>query len=183
MAEGTRRDHPFAIFLKPPANESSADRATREARASEAKKRSDAIDEELRKERRRLTKTQRGLLKVVLVGDSGSGREKMVKQLRMRYAREEWDAELARWKSVIQLRILKGVVTILDALQSELDGDALPETSEDTHSNGATEVPFDTSFYPDAVLLGQLERSSSENEDTDTLVDDDDTQKRTYVNG
>ncbi|KAJ2925167.1 hypothetical protein H1R20_g11917, partial [Candolleomyces eurysporus] len=131
-------DDPFAIFLKPPESETPSERATREACEAEAKKRSDEIDEELKKEKE-LMRTRRKELKVVLIGDSESGRPNMVKQLRMNYGREEWLAERARSTSVIHLKVLKATVTILDALQSELDCEALAEASDDTRSNEATE--------------------------------------------
>ncbi|RXW11637.1 hypothetical protein EST38_g14218 [Candolleomyces aberdarensis] len=130
-------DDPFAIFLEPPENETSGDRATRESNEAEAKGRSDEIDEELKKEKV-LMRTRRREPKVVLVGDSESGRPNMVKQLRMSYVREEWLAEREKYTSVIRLTILKAAVTILDALQSELDGEALAEASDGTQSD-ATE--------------------------------------------
>lgn len=65
-------DDPFAIFLKPPENETPTERATREAREAEAKKRSDEIDEELKKEKE-LMRTRRKGMEVVLIGDSESG--------------------------------------------------------------------------------------------------------------
>ena len=66
-------DDPFASFLKPPANESSTERAARKFREAKAKKRSEAIDLELRKDREMLVRTRENLLKVVLIGDSESG--------------------------------------------------------------------------------------------------------------
>jgi guanine nucleotide-binding protein subunit alpha len=69
----THDDDPFAIFLGPPGGETSSERAIREAREAEAKKRSEAIDEELRTEKQTRIRTSRGLLKAVLIGDSRSG--------------------------------------------------------------------------------------------------------------
>ena len=56
----------------------------------------------------------------------------------MKYAQDEWNAELAGWKCVIQLNLLKSVITILDALKAEQDGDPLDEAS------GETEFLFDS---------------------------------------
>jgi guanine nucleotide-binding protein subunit alpha len=69
----THDDDPFAIFLEPPEDETSSERAIRETREAEAKQRSEAIDEELRAERQTRTRTSRRLLKAVLIGDSRSG--------------------------------------------------------------------------------------------------------------
>ncbi|KAJ2923735.1 hypothetical protein H1R20_g13357, partial [Candolleomyces eurysporus] len=157
MAEDTDHgDNPFVVSLKPPVNETPTERATREAREAEAKKRSDEIDLELRTER-----TRRNELKAVFIGDSESGRLDMVNHLRMRFAQEEWNAELAKCKSVILLKIFEAVVAILDALRSELDGEALVESPlDDAHSNVATEYPFDMPSCSDAAPSGRLESSS-----------------------
>lgn len=50
----------------------------------------------------------------------------------MRYAQAEWNAELAGWKCVIQMNLLKSVITILDALQAEQDGEPVDEASGET---------------------------------------------------
>ncbi|RXW17378.1 hypothetical protein EST38_g8483 [Candolleomyces aberdarensis] len=57
---------------------------------------------------------------------------------RIKYAQEEWNAELAGWKCVVQLNLLKSVITILDALKAEQDGDPVDEAS------GETEFLFDS---------------------------------------
>ena len=40
----------------------------------------------------------------------------------MRYAREAWDAERASWRSVIQLNLIRSILTIVEILQAEMDG-------------------------------------------------------------
>ncbi|KAJ2925177.1 hypothetical protein H1R20_g11899, partial [Candolleomyces eurysporus] len=165
-------DNPFVVSLKPPENETPTERATREAREAEAKQRSDEIDQALRTESQNLRR--RNEVKAVFIGDSESGRLDMVKHLRMRFAPDEWNAELAKWKYVIQLKILIAIVTILDSLQSELDGEALVESPlDDTHSNVATEYPFEMPSCPDAAPSGRLESSSSGGNDADIPAGDD----------
>ena len=66
-------DDPFATFTRPPPNETAQERAVRETREAAAKKRSDAIDEDLRKEKLRLKKEEKNLVRVLLLGQSESG--------------------------------------------------------------------------------------------------------------
>lgn len=45
----------------------------------------------------------------------------------MRYARDAWVAERASWRSVIQLNLIRSILTIVDTLQAEL-GKEIPES-------------------------------------------------------
>ncbi|KAJ2915543.1 hypothetical protein MD484_g4866, partial [Candolleomyces efflorescens] len=129
---------PLAVFTRPPANETLVEREAREAREADAKRRSEAIDEDIRKEKARLKREEKNLVKVLLLGQSESGKSTTLKNFRMKYAQDEWNAELAGWKCVIQLNLLKSVITILDALKAENDGDPLDDGS------GETEFLFDS---------------------------------------
>lgn len=68
-------DDPFTVFLQPPANESVTERAARELREAKDKKRSEAIDLELKKKKQMKTRNSWELpsLKAVLIGDPESG--------------------------------------------------------------------------------------------------------------
>ena len=46
----------------------------------------------------------------------------------MAYARDAWNAERASWRSVIQLNLVRSILTILETLQAEMAGDR-PEPS------------------------------------------------------
>ena len=63
---------PIDLLAAPPKDETSAERAVREAREAEAKRISDAIDEQLRVERAARTK-KKAPVKVLLLGQSESG--------------------------------------------------------------------------------------------------------------
>ena len=43
----------------------------------------------------------------------------------MEYGENDWEAERVKWGWMVRLKVLKAVVTILDTLQSELDGEAV----------------------------------------------------------
>lgn len=63
---------PFAQFLRPPINETSSERTARKFREAEEKRVSDAIDEQIKQERRILQK-QKEVIKILLLGQSESG--------------------------------------------------------------------------------------------------------------
>ncbi|RXW16815.1 hypothetical protein EST38_g9032 [Candolleomyces aberdarensis] len=54
----------------------------------------------------------------------------MIENLRRHHGREEWNAELAHWRFVIQLKLVKSVVMILDAFQAEGRGEQLTTIQE-----------------------------------------------------
>ncbi|KAJ2926370.1 hypothetical protein H1R20_g10731, partial [Candolleomyces eurysporus] len=109
-------DDPLAIFLRPPKNESNAERVAREIREAEAKKRSEDIDQEIVEERERLMRAEEFQTREVR-------NDQDLEDLQIHYGREEWTAELARWRCVIQLKLVKSVIIILDALEAEGRGE------------------------------------------------------------
>jgi guanine nucleotide-binding protein alpha-1 subunit len=46
----------------------------------------------------------------------------------MKYARETWKQERNSWRSVIQLNLIRSVITIIETVQAELDGDPITHT-------------------------------------------------------
>jgi guanine nucleotide-binding protein alpha-1 subunit len=43
----------------------------------------------------------------------------------MKYAKASWDAERASWRAVIQLNLIRSIITIVQTLQAEMDGEPL----------------------------------------------------------
>lgn len=43
----------------------------------------------------------------------------------MKYAKASWDAERASWRAVIQLNLIRSIITIVETLQAEMDGEPL----------------------------------------------------------
>ncbi|KAG6835896.1 hypothetical protein H0H93_013570 [Arthromyces matolae] len=110
---------PFAIFMSAPPNETSAERQAREKREAEQKRISDRIDEELKAERTAMKK-QKAAVKVLILGQSES-------DFRMKYARAAWKAERQSWRAVIQLNLIRSVLTIIDTIQAEINGEPLQQ--------------------------------------------------------
>ncbi|THU95566.1 G-alpha-domain-containing protein [Dendrothele bispora CBS 962.96] len=115
---------PFAEVLEPPRHESPHEKAMRERKEAEAKHVSDMIDEDIKQERARLKK-ERNVVKVLLLGQSESGKSTTLKNFRMTYARSEWEAEKASWRTVIQLNLIRSINAIMDTLQAEIDGEPI----------------------------------------------------------
>ncbi|KNZ73701.1 Guanine nucleotide-binding protein G(t) subunit alpha-3 [Termitomyces sp. J132] len=136
---------PFAIFITPPENETPAEKSARERRETEEKRISDRIDEEIKAEKAAMKK-QRAVVKVLLLGQSESGMFKFffyvhqefdcgdfdltgksttLKNFRMKYARAAWKVERLSWRVVIQLNLIRSIITIVEALQAEMDGEPI----------------------------------------------------------
>ncbi|KAG5650297.1 hypothetical protein H0H81_012716 [Sphagnurus paluster] len=189
---GTDPD-PFAIFTLPPPNETPEQRSAREHREAEEKRVSDRIDEEIKAEKAALKK-QKGVVRVLLLGQSESGAcpvfgpssvlaefhydcvlishcrkiddaEECVlypspsrvrsptdddidhahADFRMKYARAAWKAERLSWRAVIQLNLIRSIITIVETLQAEF---ALQSQSQSADSS-PTASPRPSSYaYP-----------------------------------
>ena len=69
---GTGGLDPFEEFVRPPINETPSERANRKMREAKEKLINDAIDEQIRLDRQMLQK-DKGLVKILLLGQSESG--------------------------------------------------------------------------------------------------------------
>ncbi|TFK34978.1 guanine nucleotide binding protein, alpha subunit [Crucibulum laeve] len=115
----------------PPPNETPAARALRERQEAEAQRTSDKIDEQIRAERAAMKKKEKGIVRVLLLGQSESGKSTTLKNFRMKYARSAWKQERASWRAVIQLNLLRSINTILDVMQAEMDGEPVDGSNEE----------------------------------------------------
>ncbi|KAJ3537053.1 hypothetical protein NMY22_g5760 [Coprinellus aureogranulatus] len=69
----------WSVHTRAPPHETPQERALRLEQEVQAKKRSDAIDDELRRERERTRKEAKGVVKVLLLGQSESGKSTTLK--------------------------------------------------------------------------------------------------------
>ncbi|KAF8913503.1 guanine nucleotide binding protein, alpha subunit [Mucidula mucida] len=81
---------------------------------SEAQRVSDAIDDALKAEKKTRDKREKGLVRVLLLGQSESGKSTTLKNLRLAYDLEEWTRERASWRSVVQLNVIRSVHALLE---------------------------------------------------------------------
>ncbi|KAI0296788.1 guanine nucleotide binding protein, alpha subunit [Multifurca ochricompacta] len=107
-------DHdPLSAAIAPPLNETPAARSARLRAEAEARRVSDEIDEQLKVERA-ARRRQRPCVKVLILGQSESGKSTTLKNFQMQYARETWLEERSSWRAIIQLNLIRSIVTLLD---------------------------------------------------------------------
>ncbi|TDL27760.1 G-alpha-domain-containing protein [Rickenella mellea] len=111
----TEAGDPLSIALAPPPNESQDQRARRKALEAEAKRVSDEIDRQIDADAANL-KRRRNTTKVLLLGQSESGKSTTLKNMQLTCAPKKWAAERGAWRVVIQLNLVRSVNVILDEL-------------------------------------------------------------------
>ncbi|TFK72359.1 G-alpha-domain-containing protein [Pluteus cervinus] len=123
-------EDPLTLALAPPAGETPEQRQVREAAEAEAKRRSDEIDEQIKREKDG-EKRKKKPVKLLLLGQSESGKTATLKNFQLTYARREWSEERASWRAVIWLNLVRNVNEILDHLNQEMsESSYLPSVAE-----------------------------------------------------
>ncbi|KAF8602136.1 guanine nucleotide binding protein, alpha subunit [Ceratobasidium sp. AG-I] len=121
-------DDPLTAAMAPPPNETPDQRALRLREEAEAKRVSDAIDEELRDARAREKKRKASEVRVLLLGQSESGKSTTLKNFQLMYSPNAFRAERASWRAVIYLNLARSIRRILDALDPSAFVDDEPPT-------------------------------------------------------
>ncbi|TEB25478.1 heterotrimeric G protein alpha subunit [Coprinellus micaceus] len=125
---------PFYELMQPPADETPAQATARQKRELDAQRVNDRIDDMLKEERAQAKKSGRSVVKVLLLGQSESGKSTTLKNFRMRFAKEEWEQERDGWRSVVQLNVVRSITTIVRVVQAEINGDTHADDSDDQES-------------------------------------------------
>ncbi|KAJ7069114.1 G-protein alpha subunit [Mycena amicta] len=112
-------DDPLTAALAPPADETPEERALRIAAAQKAEKTSRQIDEDLAQSRRLLDK-KKADVKILLLGQSESGKSTVLKNFRLRFTPQYFDSERAAWKIVVLLNLISSIRTVVETIQAEL---------------------------------------------------------------
>ncbi|CAL1708399.1 unnamed protein product [Somion occarium] len=112
-------DDPLSIFMKPPPYETDEERTDRLRREAEEKRVSDQIDEYIKAERAAMKK-KRSDIKLLLLGQSESGKSTTLKNFQLTFAPKAWREERTSWRAVIQFNLVRSVNTILDVLSKEM---------------------------------------------------------------
>ncbi|KAH9924391.1 guanine nucleotide binding protein, alpha subunit [Fomitopsis serialis] len=156
---------PLTRALQPPKDESPADRWAREQREAQARLISEHIDAQLKAERAALRKKGKPI-KVLLLGQSESGKSTTVKNFQLTYAYSQFIEERSAWRAVIHLNLVRSVNTILDVIGRELSRSSSqpqsPRSSSPTRSprpsttrpSTSTTVSVPVSRGPSSTLTG-----------------------------
>ncbi|KNZ71357.1 Guanine nucleotide-binding protein alpha-4 subunit [Termitomyces sp. J132] len=118
-------EDPLTKAMAPPPDESEAERQVRLAAEKEAQKRSDAIDEELNRQRINEKKTK--CIRILLLGQSESGKSTTLKNFQLFHSNKAFRTERASWRAVVQLNVVRSVKLILHAM-TEVQAAASPST-------------------------------------------------------
>jgi guanine nucleotide-binding protein subunit alpha len=105
---------PLTLAIAPPANESPVERAERLAREKKAKEQSDSIDREI--DAQRNAEKKESPVKVLLLGQSESGKSTTLKNFQLINSPKAFRAEKASWRAVVQLNVARSIRIILDAM-------------------------------------------------------------------
>jgi len=119
---------PFEAFLRPPPDETPAQREMRILAEQQAQQVSDAIDEQLRVERAEL-KRNRPDVKILLLGQSESGKSTTLKQFQLLHTPAAFQAERIAWRTVIYLNLVRSVRRILDTISAEREEEIFDSAS------------------------------------------------------
>ncbi|KAG7090957.1 hypothetical protein E1B28_010025 [Marasmius oreades] len=121
VASRTKRntvdDDPLTRAIAPPPNETEAEREARLAAEQLAKKRSDQIDEEINQQRL-VEKREQASVKVLLLGQSESGKTTTIKNFQLISQPKAFRSELPLWRAIIQLNVTRSIRIILDAMST-----------------------------------------------------------------
>ncbi|KAF4620276.1 hypothetical protein D9613_000337 [Agrocybe pediades] len=147
-------DDPFAQVLAPPPNETPVERAAREQREKAALQRSHEIDMELKAAKAAMKKHKKAV-KVLVLGQSMSGKSTTIKNFQITYARKSWAEERASWKTIILLNLVRSINTIVDTINAPTEEDEGVRHTE-------MDVPWPTERHKATVLrlmpLQQVEK-------------------------
>ncbi|PCH43955.1 G-alpha-domain-containing protein [Wolfiporia cocos MD-104 SS10] len=132
---------PLSLATAPPRDESPADRWAREQREAQGRLISEQIDAQIKAEK--LAMKKRGKpIKILLLGQSESGKSTTVKNFQLAYAYSSFLQERSAWRAVIHLNLVRSVNTILDSseatLMPDLDLDADDEDEDDEDDASAS---------------------------------------------
>ncbi|KAF9447682.1 G-alpha-domain-containing protein [Macrolepiota fuliginosa MF-IS2] len=121
---------PLAQAIAPPPHETLEEREKRLEGEKEAKRVSDVIDEEIDKEKRREKP-----MKILLLGQSESGKSTTLKNFQLMYEPKAFRQELACWRAIIQLNVVQSFHLIMDAMDQAQRGAAGGEEIDHTTKN------------------------------------------------
>ncbi|KAJ3988831.1 guanine nucleotide binding protein, alpha subunit [Lentinula detonsa] len=139
---------PLTLAIAPPPNETPVEREQRLAEEKKAKEVSDSIDEEINAQR--LAEKKEDSVKVLLLGQSESGKTTTLKNFQLINSPKAFKAERASWRAVVQLNVARSIRIIIDAItraqqaSSSSPSSPVAQGSSDDISIPDTETEFPT---------------------------------------
>ncbi|KAG8810504.1 hypothetical protein FRB91_000074 [Serendipita sp. 411] len=149
---------PLSFAIRPPPGETEQARQQRLQRETDAKLRSNRIDDLLRAEREAL-KRKRGTeadVKLLLLGQAESGKSTLQKQFQLLYTPEKLETERASWKPVVYINFLYSIRHILDALDEEEDNAYMSDKSNGDYRRSQKAELYQRQIYNLKLRLAPL---------------------------
>ncbi|CAE6482892.1 unnamed protein product [Rhizoctonia solani] len=87
----------------------------------ESKRISDTIDQALRAEKAVRDMTRQKQRKILVLGQSESGKSTLIKQFRLLHSAETFSAERQSWKSIVYLNIIRSIWKVIEILSSHFN--------------------------------------------------------------
>ncbi|KAJ8495139.1 hypothetical protein ONZ45_g12975 [Pleurotus djamor] len=140
---------PLAVALAPPPGETQEERETRLKAEAEARRISDGIDDMIRQERNDRKRTKEAT-KVLLLGQSESGKSTTLKQFQLLHSPDSFHAERLAWRAVIYLNLVKSVRRIVEALSPEPND----FDDDDVDSTETASIIITSSGRPPSAISG-----------------------------
>ncbi|KAJ7762359.1 guanine nucleotide binding protein, alpha subunit [Mycena maculata] len=136
---------PIANAIAPPENESPEEREFRIQKERAAKQVSDAIDAELSREQASEKKRPKPV-KILLLGQSESGKSTTLKNFQLLYEPKAFRAERASWRAIIQLNVVRSIHIIISAMNHA-------QNSQDRPPSARSSISSHESLRLDAELV------------------------------
>ncbi|CDO77298.1 hypothetical protein BN946_scf184753.g48 [Trametes cinnabarina] len=141
---------PLAAALLPPAGETAEQREARLRQEEEAKQRSECIDKMLKHDEK--SRRRKKTVKVLLLGQSESGKSTTLKQFQLLHAPAAFRQERLAWRFVIYLNLVRSIRRILEAIAPE-DNTAIDDDDFGDSSDTAS-IIISGSGRPSSSLVG-----------------------------
>ncbi|KAL0570303.1 hypothetical protein V5O48_011667 [Marasmius crinis-equi] len=152
-------DDPFTKVLSPPPDETSAQREARVKIELEAKRVSDAIDDDIDKQRNAEKKGPKPV-RVLLLGQSESGKSTTLKNFQLMQDAKAFRAERSSWRVLIHLNLVRSIHIIMDAIARSYYPSTRPPMKDPNSSSTSPsasppshDVPLPAENYLDPELL------------------------------
>ncbi|KAF8797769.1 heterotrimeric GTP-binding alpha subunit [Phlegmacium glaucopus] len=134
----------------------------------EKEKISREIDRLLYEGKKRIERRQKAL-KLLLLGQSESGKSAMLKNFQITFAPKHFESERPIWRVIVQLNIIGSIKTILEALEEEYESGATGPADASSHLRlrelRRIRLAFSPLFFIEANLLKLLAPGCSDSRD------------------
>ncbi|TCD64088.1 hypothetical protein EIP91_004560 [Steccherinum ochraceum] len=129
LTRETQRSPPPAWPPPPPSSETEEARSERHHKEREAKRVNAAIEKQIEKAREDKEK-RKSHTKILILGQSESGKSTILKQFQLFYAPQAFRVEAEAWRAVIHLNLVRSINLILDIVATTITTGAPRETMQ-----------------------------------------------------